>query len=70
MFVKLGSHFLNKEDLMTAIVAGEYIVARDSKTDDILLDGNDIIISIMGYPGYHSWTARITVKNGRIISVR
>jgi hypothetical protein len=63
--VNIALGYTSKEDLITAINAKEDIVARDSK-GYILEDSVNVLIGIMGYADYHSWTAVVTIKDGRI----
>ena len=70
MLVDLATDYANKEELIAAIRGGEIIMARDSKTNEVVADCTDVLMDIADYPNYHIWTAIITIKDGEIIDVK
>ena len=70
MYVDLILNYDSKEALIAAVEAEVSIDAINSTTLEPLPDGVDTLMRIMGYPNYHFWTARVTVKGGKVIAVK
>ncbi len=69
MYIDLVLSFTNKADLIAAIKNNEHVSALDHETGEDLPDGTNVYIRIMGYKNYRNWTAKITIKDGRITKV-
>ena len=72
MQCKLTPEFMTKVALIKAISAGQTIIAHgDCHLKKVAIpDGQITITRNTKYPAYHSWTADIVIRNGKVIAVQ